>query len=418
MTRTSRSPPQCSPTGSAAGDHGRARAAASCARRPSAACSSEPPACSPRAAATTRAGWRQHGDRQVRHQRGHRLRPGLRPARRRMADAYTKKTGTKVDAQRRRPQHVPGEHQHLPPGQPRTTSSPGSPGFRMDQFAEDGLITDVSDVWPIDGMGDTFKEASTAADGKQYFVPIGYYPWAVFYRKSVFEKNGYAPPDELRRVHHPDEGHAGQEHHAVRLRRQGRLAGDGHLRHPQHAHQRLRLPHEPDGRRRGVGQRGGQAGLRRPGRTCCPTTRTTRSAAPGRRPRPRMGKGECRDVPARHVRRRRDPGRPGRPRLLHLPRSSTELIGTDALDAPIDGFCLAAARQEPGRRQGDAQVARHRRGADAANKRRTRRSSRPTPTPAPTPTPRCRRSRSRSSARRPTSPSSWTATPTRTSRPR
>ena len=67
-------------------------------------------------------------------------------------------------------------------------------GFRMAQFAENGLITDLSDQWPIDGLNDSFKQAATAPDGKQYFVPISYYPWAVFYRKSVFEKNGWAPP--------------------------------------------------------------------------------------------------------------------------------------------------------------------------------------------------------------------------------
>ena len=67
----------------------------------------------------------------------------------------------------------------------------------MNQFAEQGLITDVSDVWPIDGIADSFKEASTASDGKQYFVPSDYYPWAVFYRKSVFEKKGYEPPTTL-----------------------------------------------------------------------------------------------------------------------------------------------------------------------------------------------------------------------------
>ena len=70
----------------------------------------------------------------------------------------------------------------------------------MNQFAEQGLISDVSDVWPIDGISDSFKEASTASDGKQYFVPKDYYPWAVFYQKSVCEKRGYAPPatfDEL-----------------------------------------------------------------------------------------------------------------------------------------------------------------------------------------------------------------------------
>jgi multiple sugar transport system substrate-binding protein len=68
-------------------------------------------------------------------------------------------------------------------------------GFRMAQFAEAGLISDVSDQWPIDGLNDSFKQASTAPDGKQYFVPVSYYPWALFYRKSIFDKNGWAPPE-------------------------------------------------------------------------------------------------------------------------------------------------------------------------------------------------------------------------------
>ena len=67
----------------------------------------------------------------------------------------------------------------------------------MNQFAEQGLIADLSDVWPIEGVEDSFKQASTASDGKQYFVPREYYPWAVFYKKSVFEKKGYVPPTTL-----------------------------------------------------------------------------------------------------------------------------------------------------------------------------------------------------------------------------
>lgn len=67
-------------------------------------------------------------------------------------------------------------------------------GYRMRFFAEQGLIGDISDVWPIEGVADSFKEASTGNDGKQYFVPQSYYPWAVFYRKSVFAERGYTVP--------------------------------------------------------------------------------------------------------------------------------------------------------------------------------------------------------------------------------
>ena len=76
-------------------------------------------------------------------------------------------------------------------------------GYRMRFFAEKGLAGDISDVWSSFGsnFSDAFKQASTGNDGKQYFVPIYNYPWAMFYRKSVFDKGGYTVPktfDELK----------------------------------------------------------------------------------------------------------------------------------------------------------------------------------------------------------------------------
>jgi multiple sugar transport system substrate-binding protein len=70
-------------------------------------------------------------------------------------------------------------------------------GYRMQFFAQRELIGDVSDVWPIEGVNDSFKQASTGEDGKQYFVPQSYYPWAMFYRKSVFSERGYTVPTTL-----------------------------------------------------------------------------------------------------------------------------------------------------------------------------------------------------------------------------
>jgi multiple sugar transport system substrate-binding protein len=72
-------------------------------------------------------------------------------------------------------------------------------GFRMRFFAAKGLATDISDVWTKIGANytDAFKTASTGDDGKQYFVPIYNYPWAVFYRKSVFAANSWTPPTTL-----------------------------------------------------------------------------------------------------------------------------------------------------------------------------------------------------------------------------
>jgi multiple sugar transport system substrate-binding protein len=71
-------------------------------------------------------------------------------------------------------------------------------GYRMRFFAAKGLTGDLSDVWTnLTGFSDGYKSASTADDGKQYLVPYNYYPWAVFYRPSVWEAKGYAVPKTL-----------------------------------------------------------------------------------------------------------------------------------------------------------------------------------------------------------------------------
>jgi multiple sugar transport system substrate-binding protein len=69
-------------------------------------------------------------------------------------------------------------------------------GYRMRFFAAQGLAMDISDVWAklAPHYTDAFKVGSTGDDGKQYFVPIYLYPWAVFYRKSVFQEKGYEIP--------------------------------------------------------------------------------------------------------------------------------------------------------------------------------------------------------------------------------
>jgi len=70
-------------------------------------------------------------------------------------------------------------------------------GYRMRFFASKGLAGDISDIWPIDGLTDALKKSSTGDDGKQYFVPSTYYPWAFYYRKSVWAEKGYAVPKTL-----------------------------------------------------------------------------------------------------------------------------------------------------------------------------------------------------------------------------
>jgi multiple sugar transport system substrate-binding protein len=69
-------------------------------------------------------------------------------------------------------------------------------GYRMQFFAEKGYLADISDVWSrLTGFSDALKNASTGADGKQYFVPLYNYGWGLFYRKSIFDAKGYQAPD-------------------------------------------------------------------------------------------------------------------------------------------------------------------------------------------------------------------------------
>jgi multiple sugar transport system substrate-binding protein len=69
-------------------------------------------------------------------------------------------------------------------------------GYRMQFFAAKGLATQLDDVWEAltPQMPPAVKAASTGLDGHQYLVPNKNYPWAVYYRKSLWKKNGYTAP--------------------------------------------------------------------------------------------------------------------------------------------------------------------------------------------------------------------------------
>ncbi|MFC8126315.1 ABC transporter substrate-binding protein [Streptomyces sp. NPDC057302] len=69
-------------------------------------------------------------------------------------------------------------------------------GYRMQYFAKKKLAHPIDDVWEKIGSGfsDAAKQLSKGEDGKYYFVPLYNYPWAVFYRKSVFKEKGYEVP--------------------------------------------------------------------------------------------------------------------------------------------------------------------------------------------------------------------------------
>ncbi len=182
----------------------------------------------------------------------------------------------------------------------RTTCSPGSPATGCASSPRKGLAGDISDVWTkLTGFSDAFKTASTGDDGKQYFVPAVHTTRG---RSSTgsrsWTKYGYTGAEDARRADHAVQADAEGRPGPDRLRRQGRLAGDGHLRHPQHADQRLPVPRRPDGRQGALERPRGQEGLRH----------LERAAAlpPDRLPRPHLAGGragaaaeEVRHVPAR-----------------------------------------------------------------------------------------------------------------------
>src|SRR6185295_4418771 len=76
-------------------------------------------------------------------------------------------------------------------------------GFRMKFFADQGLNVAIDDVWAKvkDNFTEGFAQSVVGNDGKVYGIPVDYYPWAVFYRKSLFADKGYTVPktwDELK----------------------------------------------------------------------------------------------------------------------------------------------------------------------------------------------------------------------------
>jgi multiple sugar transport system substrate-binding protein len=71
-------------------------------------------------------------------------------------------------------------------------------GFRMRFFASKGLATAIDDVWSQAGVSSNFTAGFTGSvtgnDNHIYGIPVDYYPWCVFYRKSVWATKNYQIP--------------------------------------------------------------------------------------------------------------------------------------------------------------------------------------------------------------------------------
>jgi multiple sugar transport system substrate-binding protein len=109
--------------------------------------------------------------------------------------AFTKKTGTKVSVNTVDHNTFQEQINTYLQGQPQDVFT-WFAGYRMQFFAQKNLLTPIDDVWQTlkPHFSPALQAASKGLDGHFYFVPIYNYPWAVFYRKSVFAKNGYTVP--------------------------------------------------------------------------------------------------------------------------------------------------------------------------------------------------------------------------------
>ena len=176
-----------------------------------------------------------------------------------------------------------------------------------------------------------------------YLLPVG----RVLPARALGKQAGYDARDDLGRVHRAARPDAGRRHHAARLGQRRQLAADGLVRHAQHADQRLRLPRFVDGRPGELDRRSASSRCSPPGRRSSPTTSPMPMAARGRTPRPASPAGDT-----------------GMMLLGSFivsnfdPESQQDIIddfdffafpaindehGQDAVEAPIDGYMMAAS---------------------------------------------------------------------------
>ena len=108
--------------------------------------------------------------------------------------AYEKKSGNKVTYNATESNAFQNNLSQYLQGTPDDTFQ-WMAGYRMQFFAEQGLLEDISDVWGDieDQYDSSYKIASTGLDGKQYFVPQSWYPWGLHYRKSMVKDLGLDP---------------------------------------------------------------------------------------------------------------------------------------------------------------------------------------------------------------------------------
>jgi multiple sugar transport system substrate-binding protein len=113
-----------------------------------------------------------------------------------IVDAYTAKTGIEVTPNFTESNAFQNNLSQYLQGTPDDAFQ-WMAGYRMQFFADQGLLVDISDVWDEigDQFSDSYKIASTGSDGNQYFLPQSWYPWGLHFRKSMMAEIGLNPED-------------------------------------------------------------------------------------------------------------------------------------------------------------------------------------------------------------------------------
>ena len=78
-------------------------------------------------------------------------------------------------------------------------------GASIREFADREWIADLSELWQQEGWHETFSEASRRAVSRaqrQFGLPLYYYQWGLYYRKSLFDQLRLRPPQTLAELEH------------------------------------------------------------------------------------------------------------------------------------------------------------------------------------------------------------------------
>ena len=80
-------------------------------------------------------------------------------------------------------------------------------GAKLNHFVKKGWVRSLNDLWKREKLAQVFTEGSRttvlAPDNHEYGIPLSYYQWGYYYRKSLFKKHGLNEPktwDEFLKV--------------------------------------------------------------------------------------------------------------------------------------------------------------------------------------------------------------------------